>query len=188
MGLDTNTLMNCLTNPYKLQIVQTIMERGQCTAKELMSIHDNVPQATLYRMLNSLIDDEILFVAEEKKVRALKQKIYSVNPELREQENSIVTENNGVGYFKLFSNFVMTLLKEFQDYSKKESINILEDGSGFSAIPIYATTEELQEMSREIGDIVKKYQTKNTKLTGDQKIHILAMILTPPKELEEENK
>ncbi|MCX8132124.1 MAG: hypothetical protein N3I35_18745 [Clostridia bacterium] len=43
-------------------------------------------------------------------------------------------------------------------------------------------------MSRQIGDIVKKYQTKNTKFPGNQKIHILATILTPPKALEEENK
>jgi NAD(P)H-nitrite reductase large subunit len=188
MGVDNNALMNLLTKPYKLQIVQTIIERGQCTAKELMDINNDVPQATLYRMLKSLVNDEILFVVEEKKVRALKQKIYSVNPALMQQNNSVVTENDGEGYFKLFSSFLMTLLKEFKDYSEKKSINILKDGSGFSAVPIYATIEELQEMSREIGDIVKKYQTKNIKSCGEQKIHILATILTPPKKIEEESK
>lgn len=187
MGIDTKALMNCLTKPYKLQIIQTISERRQCTAKELMDKYNDIPQATLYRLLNSLVADEILFVVKEEKVRSVIKKVYSVNPQLGQQGNLIVAENNGEGYFKLFSNFVMTLLKEFKDYSEKDSINILKDGSGFSAVSIYATTEELHEISQQIGDIVKKYQAKNEK-KYDQELHILATILTPPKKLEEENK
>ena len=187
MSINTNTIMDLLSKPYKLQIVQTIMDRGQCTAKELMDIHNTIPQATLYRTLNSLVDDEILFVAKEQMVRALIQKVYSVNPELRSKENSILEENDGAGYFKLFSSFVMTLLKEFQDYSQKESINILEDGSGFHAIPIYASTKDLQEIGQQFGNIIKNYQLKNTKISSNQKYHLMATIITPPKETAEEN-
>lgn len=178
--------MDLLSKPYKLQIVQTIMERGQCTANELMEIHNTIPQATLYRSLNSLVEDEIIFVAREQMVRALKQKVYSVNPEVIPNENSILKENDGAGYYKLFSHFVMSLLKEFQDYSIKESINILEDGSGFQAIPIYASTEDLQEMGQQFAEIIKKYRSKNASKSGDQRYHLLATIITPPKDTKEE--
>ncbi len=179
--------MDLLSKPYKMQIVQTIMDKGQCTAKELMDIHNTIPQATIYRTLNSLVNDEILFVAKEQMVRALIQKVYSVNPKLSSKENPILNENDGAGYFKLFSYFVMTLLKEFQDYSQKDSINILKDGSGFHVIPIYASTEDLQEIGQQFGNIIKNYQLKNTEISNNQKHHLLATIITPPKEMEEEN-
>lgn len=187
MSFNTNTIIDLLSKPYKLQIVQTIMDKGQCTAKELLVIHNTIPQATLYRTLNSLVEDEVLFVVKEQMVRALIQKVYSVNPELSPKENSIVQENDGAGYFKLFSYFVMSLLKEFQDYSQKESINILEDGSGFQAIPIYASVEDLQEIGQQFGKIIKKYQTKNSKISSNQKYHLMATIITPPREIEEES-
>ena len=178
--------MELLSKPYKLQIVQTIMNKGQCTAKELMDLNNTIPQATLYRTLNSLVDDEILIVAKEQMVRALIQKVYSVNPEFGPKENSIIKENDGAGYFQLFSSFVMTLLKEFQDYSQKESLDILADGTGFQAIPIYASTEDLQQIGLQIGNIIKNYQAKNTEISSEQRYHLLATIITPPKDIEEE--
>lgn len=184
--INNKTIIDLLSKPYKLLIVQTILEKGQCTAKELMDIHNTIPQATLYRTLNNLVDDDILFVAKEQMVRALIQKVYSVNPELSPNENSIIKENDGSGYFKLFSYFIMSLLKEFQDYSQKESINILMDGSGFQAIPIYASTEELQEIGQQFGNIIRKYQARNTEISSHQKYHLLATIITPPKETEGE--
>jgi hypothetical protein len=81
----------------------------------------------------------------------------------------------------------MSLLKEFQSYAQKESINILQDGSGFSAVPIYASVEELQEIGKQINEIIKNYTKKNSEASGDQKLHIMATILTPPKEIEEGN-
>lgn len=185
MSLNNEAIIDVLSKPYKLQIVQTIIAKEQCTAKELIKIHKTIPQATLYRTLSSLVDDEILVVVKEQKVRALIQKVYSVNPELNSSRNSLLKENNGAEYFKLFSNFVMTLLKEFQDYSQKEAINILEDGSGFQAIPIYASKEDLQEIGQQFGNIIKKYQSDNVEISANRKYHMMATIITPPKEKED---
>lgn len=186
MNLDGKTIMDLLSKPVKIQVFQTIMDKGECTAKELIDIHNDIPQATLYRTLNSLVEDKILIVAKEKMVRALTQKVYSINPELNSKENPIIKENDGPGYFKLFSSFVMTLLREFYDYSQRESIDIYKEGSGFQAIPIYASTEELKDIGREFGRIIKKYQTKN-KDSGNQNYHLLATIITPPKEISYDN-
>lgn len=186
MPLDSNSLIELLTKPYKLQIVQSVMEKGECTAKELLALHPSIPQATLYRQLTSLVDENYLIIKKVQMVRALSQKIYAVNPELIPDANSIILENNGLGYYNLFSNFMLSLLKEFQDYANQPSIQIMEDGSGFHAIPIYGSASDLQELGAKLNTVIREYRDNNPAPTEEKKYHLLATIITPPKDMNEE--
>ncbi|MEK3978255.1 hypothetical protein MKY37_04090 [Psychrobacillus sp. FSL K6-2836] len=179
MDISIKEIMDCMVNPVKSQIIFSIQEKGECTAKDLLSSQYDIPQATLYRTLNRLVDSGILKIVAENKVRAVTEKVYALNESFLNVNQSIVEQNDGEAYFKLFMNFIIELMKNFQSYAEKPSINIVEDGSGFSAVPIYATVEELLDIGKNFKEIIAPYQTRNTSVE-EQRMRILATIITPP--------
>ncbi|EON70678.1 helix-turn-helix transcriptional regulator [Lysinibacillus sphaericus] len=179
MDISIKDMMDCIVNPVKNQIILAIQAKGECTAKDLLSLQYDIPQATLYRTLNRLVESGVIKIVEEKKVRAVTEKVYALNDSFLNVNQSIIEQNDGEAYFKLFTNFLFVLMKEFQNYAEKSSINIVEDGSGFSATPIYATVEEMLDIGNKFKEIITPYQTRNASFEG-QKMHILATIITPP--------
>ena len=179
MDITMKEIMDCIVNPVKSQIILSIQENGECTARDLLSSQYDIPQATLYRTLNRLVESGVLKIVAENKIRAVTEKVYALNERFLNMNQSIVEQNDGEAYFKVFTNFVLVLMKEFQNYAKKSSINIMEDGSGFSAIPIYATVEEIVYVGNKFKEIIAPYQSRNA-LVEEQKMHILATIITPP--------
>lgn len=181
MPVDINAVMDCITHPVKSRLFLAIHSKQACSAKELGAILQDIPQATLYRALNSLQKSNMIQVVEEHKVRALTEKIYAVNAEVFQMGNPIIEKNDGAAYARMFAVFVMELMREFQAYADQSSINILEDGSGFSSTPIYATTEELAELGAKVNAVIAPYQRRNSAIKG-QRVRNLATIITPPTE------
>lgn len=180
MELTTKELMECFINPTKSSIILTIQQLGTCTAKELMARQPEIPQATLYRTLKQLTKIGIITIVSEKKVRAVIEKTYGLNKSLAPNLEAMITDNNGPAYFQLMSSFTLQLMAEFKRYSERPSIDILHDGSGFSATPIYVNEEEINDLAREIAEVAKRYQTKATDPESQQKLHTMAVIFTPP--------
>ncbi|MEF7563842.1 hypothetical protein V4V35_12580 [Bacillus infantis] len=179
MDISIKEIMDCIVNPVKSQIILSIQKKGECTAKDLLSSQNDIPQATLYRTLNRLVDSGILKIVAENKVRAVTEKVYALNESFLNVNQSIIEQNNGEAYFKMFTNFIIVLMKEFQNYAEKPSINIVKDVSGFSAVPIYATGKEMLEIGNKFKEIIAPYQTRNTSVK-EQNMRILATIITPP--------
>jgi len=154
---------------------------GKATAKQLMELYGDIPQATLYRTLNKLLELKIIEVAEENQKRGAVEKVYRINLEgdLMNAEK-IVRTNDGNGYLHLFLAFTKQLIGSFGEYAKRDNIDILHDGSGFSASPICVTEKELQELSIKMAKAVEPY--RENPLTDDRKYHTMALIFTPPEE------
>lgn len=179
MDISVKEIMDCIVNPVKSQVILTIQRKGECTARDLLSSENDIPQATLYRTLNRLVESGVLKIVAENKVRAVTEKVYALSEGFLNVNQSIIEQNDGEAYFKLFTNFIIVLMKEFQNYAEKPSINIVKDVSGFSAVPIYATGKEMSEIGKKFEEIIAPYQTRNTSVK-EQNMRILATIITPP--------
>ncbi|MGB4660589.1 MAG: hypothetical protein WBI07_15550 [Mobilitalea sp.] len=172
-------LAECLANPIKCKLLFEISNRGQATAKQLAEIHGDITHATLYRYLKKMTADGILKVIEENQIRGTVERVYAVSPDISLDAKKMVEENNGQAYMMMFTQFVMGLTEEFREYASRPDINILQDGSGFSVAPIYATLGELEAAIIEIGKIINPL-VSNEKTPG-RDLHNIAIITTPPK-------
>ncbi len=173
-----NKIIECFANPIKCKLLFEIHNKERMTAKQLSETFNDITHATLYRYLKKMTADDILKIVEENKIRGTIEKVYSINSDLSIDIEKMILENNGQAYLMLFTQFVMGLTKEFREYASRTDINILNDGSGFSVAPIYATTEELAIIMTKIGEVLTPYF--DNKKTNERDLHNIAIITTPP--------
>ena len=177
MVMELESVMECLGNPLKARVMIMIKEHGPLTPKQMLSYDSKIPQASLYRALKSMEEHDIIITVSETKVRAMVEKCYSLNDELRGRIDEMMKCNDGDVYFKLFMGFAFNLLRTFEDYSRRENADIRKDGSGFFAVPVYATNKELEEAYSKIIEIIAPLQKRRSE---DQDLHTLAFVATPP--------
>lgn len=177
MAMEVASVMDCLGNPLKARVMIMIKEHGPLTAKQMLAYDPRIPQASLYRALKSMEENSVIITVAETKVRAMVEKSYALNDELRGRIDQMVKDNDCDVYFKLFMGFAFNLLRTFEDYSKRENADIRKDGSGFFAVPVYATNKELEEAYSKILEIIAPLQKRRSE---DQDLHTLAFVATPP--------
>ncbi len=177
MSIAVEQIMDCIENPVKTRLILTLQEKGRSTPKGLQNVNSDIPKATLYRALKSMETAGIIEVVSEEKVRAVVEKTYAVSREFEHMGEELVKNNDGEAYYKVFSAFILDLLKKFERYTRNKDIDIAGDGTGFNAIPLYATNEELAEYSKQIIEILTPAMERST---NDQKLYTLAMIISPP--------
>lgn len=176
--MDMKLLMDCIKNPTKSQILYCLQEHQNLTAKELMNATSSIPQATLYRALKKMEQDNIIVVVDTTQRRGVLEKTYALNSSFGDIEVEISSSNDGASYLSLFTHFITELLSEFDEYSKKDNIDLENDGSGFSAMPIYATNEELMSYGQQIKKILEPALVKRDET---QSLRMFATIITPPR-------
>ncbi|MCL2392130.1 MAG: hypothetical protein FWC66_05905 [Oscillospiraceae bacterium] len=171
-------VMECLTNPIKNKLLLEVINQGQTTAKMLAEKNKSIPQATLYRYLNKMVSDGVLEVVEERQVRNVKEKVYASAIDFEAHVKEMIAENSGEAYLRMFQQFTIGLLNEFKVYSEQDSIDILNDGSGFRVASFCATHDELKELSEKIWKLVEPY--KKRAMTSERRARSLAVVVTPP--------
>ncbi len=176
-----NQLMKALRNPIQSKLLLNIHSLRQTTAKQLIELNKDIPQATIYRHLSKLTSDGIIKVIQENRIRGVVEKVYAMAVEL--SQNATLELLTGDAYMNMFTEYMMGIMQEFRDYTAQENINITGDGSGFSLIPIYATREELAEVGAKITEILLPLAQNPP--TPERRYRNIGLIVTPPKKIEE---
>lgn len=95
-----------------------------------------------------MLKDDIIKVVEENKIRGTVEKVYAMKLDIADDVNKIIDENSGEEYAQLFTQYMMGFLREFYEYAERKEKDILKDGSGFSVCPVYASIDEIVEVSK----------------------------------------
>lgn len=172
-------LMECMSNPLMLRLMLEIQEQEQTTAKKLAEAYADIPKATLYRYLSRMLNDGVIKVVKENKIRGTVEKVYALNFALEINKEDMQKENAGEEYLRIFTKYSMGLLREFQEYTERDDIDITADGSGFWTTPVYLTKKELKQVAAEIRAILNPLLA-NTPTEG-RKLRNIGVVITPPK-------
>lgn len=109
-----------LMHPVRMKILQALMhdkEEGLSTL-EMISIIKDVPQATLYRHIQILMDENIIKIVKERKVRSVTEKFYALNEgaeKLSQEDWTQLTIKQKLNYV---SNYQLALLSQYQKLFK----------------------------------------------------------------------
>ncbi|WP_273831918.1 hypothetical protein [Guptibacillus sedimenti] len=139
-----------------------------------------IPQATLYRLLNILKKENIIAVIDEKQIRGTVEKTYSLHkdgPRINAGDFKTMTEDEQI---QLLTTLYFDLLNKTEAYIKSDH-TIEKDPFGFNQVELYLTEDEFHHMRKDLIDVYKKYNARKT--NKDQRtIYMVQIFLPEPSE------
>ena len=145
----SETPADLLLHPARLRIVQAMVGRTM-TAAELMDVLGDVAPATMYRHLKQLHQGGLLEVVDERPVRGVVERTYSVVVDAVSLGVDDLADAGADDHFRYFATFVGTLLADYSRFLEAESIDLAEDRVGFHQVPLWLNDGELDELVAEL--------------------------------------
>jgi DNA-binding transcriptional ArsR family regulator len=169
-------------HPVRMRVLQMLLRSGALTAGQLGELLGDVPPATLYRHLKHLTTGGVIEVVEERPVRGVVERVYSVvhgGASLTPEEIRDATPDDHVRYCAVF---LAGLLEQFESYTKKPNMDVIRDGAGYRQAAIYASDDEMAMLIQQIKDLIA--QAGSTVAAPGRKRRLLAGICIPVDEPE----
>lgn len=171
-----------IMHPVRMKISQLLMRNKKkgLTPLEMLKIIKDVPQATLYRHIQILLDSGIIHVIHEKKVRAVTEKYYAINEEAARyntEEWRTLAKEEKLSYI---SSYQLALYTQYQDYlAKLEEQHDINDGATFSLVEFQLNDEAFANFQRELNELmIKYYNINNNKDDCDSTIATQTVAIT----------
>lgn len=170
-----------LMHPVRIKICQALLRNKEegLTPLEMVKILKDVPQATLYRHIQVMVDAGIVSVIKEKKVKSVSEKYYALNEEeirIGGEEWGKVSIEEKLDYISYYQLLLMT---QYQSYLEKlEEQNSQEDRSTFSVVELKLDDEHFTQFQNELNELmIKYYHTKSN--TIDAPVRTIAITIIP---------
>ncbi|MBK3497240.1 helix-turn-helix domain-containing protein [Viridibacillus sp. YIM B01967] len=154
-----------LIHPVRMKISQALMRNKDTglTPREMVRIIEDVPQATLYRHIQVLLDAGIIQIIREKKVRAVFEKYYILNEEaarLDSEDWQKLSKEEKVSYLSYYQ---LSLMTQYQGYlSGLEQDGSKEDKATFSLLELKIDDEHFDNFQQELNNLMLKYYKEKT--------------------------
>lgn len=143
-----------ILHPVRMKIVQTLIGGKELNVGQMAERLTNVPQATLYRHLNKLLDAGIIKVIKENQIRGTVEKIYALADHQvaskEEMENLSKDEQ-----LHLFLTFMTYLLGQYEQYLNQDEFDLYRDGVLFREAIVYLSDEEYNEFLTGLTKLMK---------------------------------
>lgn len=155
-----NNKVEILMHPVRIKICQALLRNKEqgLTPLEMVKILKDVPQATLYRQIQILVDAGIISVIQEKKVKSVSEKYYAINENemrINGDEWSQVSINEKLDYISYYQLLLMTQYKTYLE--KLEEENYREDRSTFSVVELKLDENHFTQFQNELNELMTKY-------------------------------
>lgn len=164
---DINKIM---LNPIRMRIIQELANARTMTSGELCEKIKDVPRTTMYRHINTLIDNNILSVESEKKVRGSLERTLTLNVSEITKQNTIENaDQNAFG-------FLMNTYSKFHNYFSNENANPGKDKIFLNNTVLMMSDNEYDLFLGELRDLLLKY---NFESCEDRKSRDISIISSP---------
>ncbi|MDX8360995.1 helix-turn-helix domain-containing protein [Cytobacillus sp. IB215316] len=172
-----------LMHPVRMKISQVLMRNNKngLTPLEMVKLIKDVPQATLYRHIQVMLDAGVISVLKEKKVKSVSEKYYTLNEDaarLNIAEWQTISSEKKIDYVSYYQ---LTLLNQYQSYlTKLEEQDNSEDGATFSVVELKLNDEKFLEFQSDLNTLITKYYNHaNDRNEEDIPVRTLAVTIIP---------
>jgi DNA-binding transcriptional ArsR family regulator len=165
-----------LLHPVRLRIILATAER-EVTAQQLANELPDIPQATLYRNINTLTDAGILAVVRERRVRNTLEKTYALPHQGLLLTVEDLEKAKPEDYIRLFTQYLGLLLGYFVRYAQQGNVDFAQDRVAFNMVPVYLSKAEAQEATQSLLAALRPYMKNEPSL--ERQRHILGLMSLP---------
>lgn len=165
-----------ILHPQRMQIIRALAN-GARTTQDLLDTLDDIPQATMYRHLSTLLDGGIIEVAAERPVRGVVERSYALAPGKAVLDGSDLAGASAEDHFGYFSTFTAGLLGQYSHYLERDSIDPEADGVGYREVVMNLSDREFHDMVAALQAVIRPLLAN--KPTKRRTPRLLATVLMP---------
>jgi len=162
-----------MLNSVRMRIIQELASEQSITATELCEKMSDVPRTTLYRHISILINNNILSVVSEKKIRGSLERTIALNiPEITKHNTVENAAQNAFG-------FLMCNYAKFHNYFSGENPDPAKDRIFLNNTVLMMSDTEFDQFLMELRELLVKY---NFESVEGRKIRDISTISSPVEE------
>ncbi|MEN6328316.1 MAG: helix-turn-helix domain-containing protein [Syntrophomonas sp.] len=163
-------MIDVMLNPVRIRIIQELAIGGNTTATELCEKISDIPRTTMYRHINILLDNNIISVVSEKKIRGSLERTLALNKEELSQQNTLEkASQNALG-------FLMNRYAKFHNYFNSENPAPAKDKIFLSNTILMMDDNEFDTFLLELRELFIKY---NFEFADGRKSRDISVISAP---------
>lgn len=154
-----------LMHPVRMKVSQALMRNKEqgLSSLEMVKLLKDIPQATLYRHIQVMLNAGVIRVAHEKKVRSVSEKYYTLNEEAARLDAEELKKLSSEQKLNYLSYYQLALMTQYQQYLMSlEENGSTDDRSTFSLLELKMADSEFDQFQQELNELVIKYYKKKT--------------------------
>lgn len=163
-------ITDIMLNPIRMRIIQTLAARKNMTTSEICEKISDVPRTTLYRHIKILLDNDILSVVSEQKVRGSLERTLALNVGKITKHNTL--ENATQNAFA----FLMDKYAAFQNYFNSKNPDPAKDKIFLNNTILMTTDKEFDQFLSELRELIIKY---NFEFSEGRKSRDISIVSAP---------
>lgn len=152
--MEINDLM---LNPVRMRIIQAVAAAKQSTASDICQKIPDIPRTTVYRHIRLLIENDLLTVVSEKKVRGSMERTLALNVAEIARHNTL--ENASQNALAFLMNCYGTLEKYFSGPAPDPA----RDRIFLNSLVLMASDAEFDGFLQELQTLLQKYSVPYAK-------------------------
>jgi DNA-binding transcriptional ArsR family regulator len=165
-----------LLHPVRMRIILAVVGR-EVTAQQLASELPDIPQATLYRNINTLAAAGILAVVEERRVRNTIEKTYALPAQDLRLTAADLENAQPEDYIRLFAQYLGLQLGYYVRYIQQGNVDFVRDNVIFHTFPAYLSEAESQRLGEAINTALLPYAQNEP--SPERQRYILGIVSLP---------
>ena len=165
-----------ILHPVRMKIIQSLINGKQLTVQQISERVKDIPQATLYRQLSTLLEADLIQVVQENQIRVTVEKVYALKEQsINSQEEFLNLSKEE--HLELFLTFTTQLLGLYENYLNQGDGDLVRDGAGYRVAMLYLSDEEYMELMKNIGSLIQKATLNEP--SPERKAKNIATIIIP---------
>ncbi len=141
--------IDLLLHPIRIRIILALGAKPLTPGQIAQEISD-VPQTSLYRHINALLDGGIIQVVDERPVRGTVEKVFALvagATRIRPDEMEVVSDEDHLRYFMVF---LSSLLQDFSTYLERhQGENDRMDDTAYAKTVLHLTDEQYHQLNEQ---------------------------------------
>ncbi|MFG3420877.1 helix-turn-helix domain-containing protein [Micromonospora sp. NPDC049460] len=140
-------------HPVRIRILRAVAG-ARLTTHDLAALLPDIPQATLYRHLATLVKAGLIEVVEERRIRGAVERVYALPAHGATLDAAALATATPEDHARYFTAFVSSLLSEFSRYLARERIDFAADGVGYQQLVLHLTDAELAKFAADLNQVI----------------------------------
>src|SRR4051812_13632507 len=140
-------------HPVRIRILRAVAG-ARLTTHDLVALLPDIPHATLYRHLATLVKTGMIEVVEERRIRGAVERVYALPAHGATLDAAALATATADDHARYFTAFVSSLLSEFSRYLARERIDFAADGAGYQQLVLHLTDAELATFAADLNQVI----------------------------------